>query len=284
MRAHTFDLELLRTLVAVVDCGGFVAASHALNCTQSAVSHQIRRLEERAGAPLFEKDGRHKRLTSSGERLVSYARRLLDLNDEAYRALVDTPVSMIRVGLPEYFADDLLPNLLMRYSERFPTTRLDVRFARSNRLRESVDHGDLDCALLLSLGGARSAGAMLRMPVVWLGSNEQQEGAGAIPLVTFDQQCAFRVSMIQTLEQAGMPWRIAYTANSLADLKAAVCANLGITALIASGNLYGLYPVSGLPGLPGASVCVHHSPGTPSSGVQDFMQVVQELFPRLCAA
>jgi len=278
MRTPHFDLDLLRTLVAIVDRGGFVAASRALHCTQSAVSHQIQRLEERANTQLFKRDGRHKRLTPPGEQLVSYARRILALNDEAHRAISDNCTALIRVGLPEYFADDLLPNLLMGYSERYPTTRVDVRLARSGSLREMVDKGDLDCALLLTPGWGCATGELLSLPLIWLGNMQTISLSGPLQLVTFDNHCAFRAVMIESLEEKGIPWRIAYTANSLADMKAAVRANLGVTALILTGNHYGLKPVIGLPSLPETSVSIHHSPGTPSTAVRNFMRLTEESY------
>lgn len=280
MRTPHFDLDLLRTLVAVVDRGGFVAASRALHCTQSAVSHQIQRLEERANTQLFERAGRNKRLTSSGEQLVSYARRILALNDEAHHAITHKSTPLIRVGLPEYFADDLLPNLLMGYSEQYPATRVDVRLGRSGFLREMVDSGDLDCALLLLPGGSNAKGELLRLPLIWLGNSQPLSSPGPLQLVTFDNHCAFRAVMIESLERKGISWRIAYTANSLADMKAAVRANLGVTALMLTGNHYGLTPFTGLPSLPEASVSIHHSPGTPSEAVRNFMRLTEETFYR----
>lgn len=273
---QTFDLELLRTLVAVVDCGGFVAASRALYRTQSAISHQIQRLEERADISLFEKDGRCKRLTPSGEQLVGYARRILELNDEAYRAIKNTNTTLIRVGLPEYFADDLLPSLLMSYSENHPTTRVDVRFARSAQLKEMVENREIDCALLLIPNARKSIGELFRLPVIWLGPLTTPV-LEPIPIVVFDQHCAFRTAMVQTLEQHCIPWRISYVANTLADMKAAIRANLGVTALINARDHYGLQPLSTLPDLPDASVLVHHSPGPPSSAVRDFMLLAEKI-------
>ena len=280
MRTPHFDLDLLRTLVAVVDRGGFVAASRALHCTQSAVSHQVQRLEERANTQLFERAGRNKRLTSSGEQLVSYARRILAPNDEAHHAITHKSTPLIRVGLPEYFADDLLPNLLMGYSEQYPATRVDVRLARSAFLREMVDSGELDCALLLIPGGNTAKGELLRLPLIWLGNTQPLSFPGPLQLVTFDNHCAFHVVMIESLERKGIPWRIAYTANSLADMKAAVRANLGVTALTLTSNHYGLTPLTGLPPLPEASVSIHHSPGTPSAPVLNFMRLTEETYYR----
>ena len=260
MRTPHFDLDLLRTLVAVVDRGGFVAASRALHCTQSAVSHQVQRLEERANTQLFERAGRNKRLTSSGEQLVSYARRILALNDEAHHAIT--------------------PNLLIGYSEKYPATRVDVRLARSAFLREMVDSGELDCALLLIPGGNTAKGELLRLPLIWLGNTQPLSFPGPLQLVTFDNHCAFHVVMIESLERKGIPWRIAYTANSLADMKAAVRANLGVTALTLTSNHYGLTPLTGLPPLPEASVSIHHSPGTPSAPVLNFMRLTEETYYR----
>ncbi len=231
--------------------------------------------------PLFEREGRTKRLTSVGEQLVGYARRILDLNAEAHQAISSAQTTLIRVGLPEYFADEFLPRLLLIYSEKYPNTQVDVRFSRSSKLKEMVDNGDVDCALLLLPGARKSPGDFLRLPVVWLGSSKPIAPSGPLPLVTFDQNCAFRSAMLEALERNGISWRIAYTANSLADMKAAVRASLGITALIVSNDHYGLNPIASLPPLPDVLVTVHHSPGTPPPAVRDFMFTTRALFNTL---
>src|SRR4029453_18032884 len=143
------DLELLRSFVSVVDAGGFTRAGERVHRTQSTVSQQIRRLEGALGRVLLHRAGRHPTPTEEGERLLSYARRILALAEEA-RDVVARPGSdgVVRLGIPEDFAANRLARLLSKFARSRPALRLDVRCDLSVKLRSDLECGELDLALM----------------------------------------------------------------------------------------------------------------------------------------
>src|SRR5262245_25635014 len=145
MGAPMLDLELLRSFVSVVDAGGFTRAGERVHRTQSTVSQQIRRLEETLGYPLLHRNGKQATPTEQGERLLSYARRILALEHEARDAL-SRPASegIIRLGMPEDFATYRLPELLSNFTRSRPGLRLDVRCGLSIEMRRALERGELD--------------------------------------------------------------------------------------------------------------------------------------------
>src|SRR5215468_3401775 len=149
MAPHMLDLDLLRSFVSVVDAGGFTRAGERVHRTQSTVSQQIRRLEESLGRPLLHRNGKHATPTEEGERLLSYARRILSLAEEA-RDVVARPAGdgVVRLGIPEDFAANRLTKVLSRFARSRPGLRLDVRCDLSVELRSDLERGELDLALM----------------------------------------------------------------------------------------------------------------------------------------
>src|SRR5215468_9336375 len=143
------DLDLLRSFVSVVDAGGFTRAGERVHRTQSTVSQQIKRLEETLGCPLFHRNGKAVALTEEGERLLSYARRILALAEEA-RDVVARPTSdgIVRLGIPEDFAAYRLARVLSKFTRSRPGLRLDVRCDLSVKLRRDLARGEFDLALV----------------------------------------------------------------------------------------------------------------------------------------
>src|SRR5882757_5117214 len=154
-----FDLELLRSFVSVVDSGGFTRAGERVHRTQSTVSQQIKRLEDDVGQPLLDRSGKDVTPTEAGERLLSYARRLLSLAEEA-RDVVGKPGSegAVRLGIPEDFAAYRLTKLLASFSRARPGLRLDVRVDQSTYLRRDLERGELDLALFKRGAGEKGGG------------------------------------------------------------------------------------------------------------------------------
>src|SRR5215813_13573081 len=143
------DIGLLQSFVSVVDAGGFTRAGERVHRTQSTVSQQIRRLEDTLGCPLLHRNGKHATPTEEGERLLSYARRILALAEEA-RDAVARPADegVVRLGIPEDFAANRLAKVLSKFARSRPGLRLDVRCDLSVDLRSELERGELDLALL----------------------------------------------------------------------------------------------------------------------------------------
>jgi len=228
------DLELLRSFVSVVDAGGFTRAGERVHRTQSTVSQQIKRLEEDLGQVLLHRDGKDVRPTEAGERLLSYARRLLSLAEEA-RDVLRQPggEGAIRLGIPEDFAAYRLAKLLGAFSRSHPGLRLDVRADQSKNLSRDLERGDLDLALFKREAGAKGAIAVWPERVHWVTSKSHPIDADvtSVPLIGFPLGCLYRAGAIHALESAGRAWHMAYTSSSLSGIQAAVAAGMGLSIL-----------------------------------------------------
>jgi DNA-binding transcriptional LysR family regulator len=234
MEADMLDLELLRSFVSVVDAGGFTRAGERVHRTQSTVSQQIRRLEEDLGQMLLNRNGKDVTLTEPGERLLSYARRLLALAEEA-RDVVAQPghEGAVRLGLPEDFAAYRLTKLLAAFSRSHPTLRLDVRTDQSLYLKRELERGELDLALLKRDASEKGGIASWPERVHWVTSKSHpcNISNGSLPLIGFPGGCLYRARAIHALESAGRAWHMAYTSSSLAGIQAAVAAGMGLSIL-----------------------------------------------------
>ena len=228
------DLELLKSFVSVVDSGGFTRAGERVHRTESTVSQQIRRLEEDVGQVLLNRNGKDVTPTEVGERLLSYARRLLSLAEEA-RDVVGRPGNdgAVKLGIPEDFAAYRLAKLLAAFSRSHSNLRLDVRADQSAYLKRDLERGDLDLALLKRDATEKGGIAFWPERVHWVTSKSHPRDtrAGSVPLIGFPAGCLYRARAIHALESAGRAWHMAYTSSSLAGIQAAVAAGMGLSIL-----------------------------------------------------
>ncbi|MCX5496968.1 LysR family transcriptional regulator [Kaistia dalseonensis] len=250
-----FDLDLLRSFVSVVDAGGFTRAGERVHKTQSTVSQQIRRLEELAGTRLLVRDGRGVQLTPEGERLIGYARRLLDLAEEARVAVAAPRASEhVRLGLTEDFAIVELTDLVSGFARAWPDARLDVRCDLSVALDAGLSRGDLDLVLLKRDAGGGPAHGVWPERLVWVASEGRDwREADPVPLVAFPQGCRYRDRAIHALEVSGRRWRITYESASLIGIDAAVAGGLGVALVeerFARPNYRRLGPADGFGRVP----------------------------------
>ena len=228
------DLDLLRSFVSVVDAGGFTRAGERVHRTQSTVSQQIRRLEASCGRPLLNRNGKQVGLTEEGERLLSYARRILALAEEAHH-VVAQPIGegIVRLGLPEDFAANRLAQVLARFTRSHPRLRLDVRCNLSVQLRSDLERSDLD--LILFKRDAGEPGGIASWPerLSWVMSRSYpiDTRRDPVPLAVFPQGCLYRNRAIHALEVAGRGWHVAYMSPNFTGIQAAVSAGLGVSIL-----------------------------------------------------
>ncbi|HET9378961.1 MAG TPA: LysR substrate-binding domain-containing protein [Chthoniobacterales bacterium] len=283
MLQTNLDTDILRTLVTAQQLGGFNRAAQQVGRSQSAVSQQIRRLEEQLGQPLFRKEGRSLALTEAGDVVFSYARRILDLNDEAVAAVRGVAIDgKVRFGLPTDFAESWLPTALGRFKRAHPGVRVEVNTERRAVLIDRLDKGQLDLALLFG-GSARSDALRLaKFPMVWIGSSWERpewRSGQPLPLALFNPPCFFRETAIAALDRAGIPWHIAFTSPSLHGIWAAVDAGLGITVRTATGlpnQLIVLDKKSGFPPLPMIDVSLHDGGRQLTPAAARFKEVLLE--------
>lgn len=225
--ATNLPTELLRSFVAIVDSGSMLKATERVFVTQSALSLQMKRLEETVLTPLFHRDGRRLVLTLAGQALLVHARDILDLNDRAVVALTgDALIGPVRVGLVQDFAETLLSGVLARFTQLNPEVQLQVRVAGSPDLLDLLNGDRLDVVLCM---GAPDDNAAVRVaPMVWHGDPELTKRA-VLPLAILEPPCRFRDAALAALERDGRPYRVALETPSLSALRAAVEAGLAVT-------------------------------------------------------
>lgn len=249
------DLDLLRTFVAVADLNTFAAAAAAVCRTQSAVSQQMQRLEQLVGKELFARHGRNKLLTEHGIQLLGYARKILRFNDEACTSLMYSNVQGgITIGASDDTADTILPFLLSRVTSIYPKLSIDVRVQRSPFMMSMLKNEEIDLAITTVTTTDHPHIVLRTSPTLWYCSADFSYPSGdSVPLVVLDEPSPYRTMAIDYLNQAGIPWRIAYVASTLSAIRAAVRAGLGVTARpieMMSPELRVLGEQEGLPRLP----------------------------------
>lgn len=227
------DLDQLQTFISISDSGSFTRAAEEVNRTQSAVSMQMRRLEERIGKPLFEKDGRTNKLTEEGERLLSYARRLLFLNRETLAAFDDQRLEgTIRIGTPDDYADRFLPEIMARFARSNPRVELTVTCEPTPGLVEHIKRGNLDIALVTHNDARGQSEVVRREPLLWVSSsNHATHEQPVLPMAFGRPNCIWRRAACDVLDNMGKEYRILFTSFSATVIAAAVLSGLAVSVL-----------------------------------------------------
>jgi len=250
------DLQLLRSFIAVAECGGFRSASERLHATQSTVSQQIKRLEDELGRSLFRRTTRSVALTHDGEALLGPARRLLQHEEDVRHHLIGPRLSgTVRLGAVEEVASSVLPPALGRFSRLYPDVRLEVVVDVSAVLIGQVDRNELDLALAKRPWGTSRGHVVWREQMVWAASEtfELPPPTGPLPLALYRGSTVSRVAALEALRRSERPWKIVYTSPSLTGVRAAALAGLAVTPLPRSAlcpGLRALPEVRGVPPLP----------------------------------
>ena len=284
MQLANLDMDVLRTLAVAMDLGGFSKAAERLGRSQSAVSLQMRRLEERVGRPLFRREGRGLALTDVGDVVLSYARQILDLNDQAVAAARGIAIGgSVRFGVPQDFGDSWLPGVLARFSRAHPSVLIEVRVDRANKLVERIAEGGLDLALMWGNPPVANTVTVQRLPMVWIGLKGYAVPRGdTVPLALFESPCVFRQPGVEALERTHRPWRLAFTSPSLSGLWAAAAAGLGVTVRTPLGlpsPLAVLGKSSGLPKLPQIALSLYTAQPEPPQAVARLREILIEELP-----
>lgn len=271
------DLDLLRTFVAVADLNTFAAAAAAVCRTQSAVSQQMQRLEQLVGKELFARHGRNKLLTEHGIQLLGYARKILRFNDEACMSLMFSNLQgVLTLGASDESADTILPFLLNRISSVYPKLALDVSVKRNAFMVEMLNENKVDLVVTTHRPGQFDCLTLRTSPTHWYCAAEYVLQKGEpVPLVLLDDPSPFRDMVLTALNEANIPWRLAYVASTLPEVRAAVKAGLGVTARpveMMSPDLRVLGKSDGLPALPDTEYLLCHN----SSSHNELAKVVFE--------
>lgn len=233
-RRTNLDLDLVRAFLVVCEQRSFTRAGERLGRSQSAVSLQVRRLEEQLGQPLLSRDPRHVAPTEQGAAFLPQARRLLRLNDEILAGLgADDIEGEVRLGAPEDFATQHLPAVLGSFARSHPRIALTVTCDLTLNLLDRLSEGALDLALVKREPLGPDLGVRVwREPLVWVALDpELARRDGPVPLVAAPAPCVYRKRAVAALEAAGRGWRATYTSPSLAGQLAALRGGLGLSVL-----------------------------------------------------
>lgn len=283
MALPNLDMDALRTLVATQQTGSLNRAAERVGRSQSAVSQQMRKLEEQIGQPLFRRRGRGLVLTESGDLILSYAQRILDLNDEGVRAIRGASVAgAVRFGLPGDFAETWLPVALGQFKRTHPAVRVEIAVEGNGKLLERLDRGELDLALAMGYENRPDAEHLATLQMSWIGPASIDvvlDPGVPLDLALYNSPCFFRRAGINALDNAHISWRLAYTTASLQSLWAGVAAGLGITLRTTAGvpsSLRQLGERQGLPPLPTVELCLHTGCADAPPALAQLKRVVME--------
>ncbi len=251
------DVDHLRTFIAIAETGSFTRAADLVHKTQSAVSMQMKRLEERIDKPIFERDGRASKLTEDGERLLDYARRIVKLNVEALAAFGDEDLSgRVRLGVPDDYADRYLPEIMARFSRAYPGVELSVICEPSSDLIKHIEADEIDLAIVTATDSSRVAETFRQERLYWVGSSRHSiHMEEQVPLALGRPTCVWRTVAQERLGRANRNYRILYSSPSAGAMSSAVLAGLAITVLPESGLRPGMRVLTAAEGFPDLPPC-----------------------------
>jgi DNA-binding transcriptional LysR family regulator len=259
------DIDQLRTFIAIVETGSFTRAAEVVHKTQSAVSMQMKRLEERVERPIFARDGRASKLTEDGERLLDYARQIIKLNTEALAAFADPELSgCVRLGVPDGYADRYLPEIMARFSRVYPGAELTVFCEPSLDLIARLDANEIDLAIVTSRETDRASEIFRQERLLWVTSNRHSAHLEVpVPLALARPTCNWRKAAIDSLDSMGRAHRLLFSSGNAGAISAAVLAGLAVSVLPTSGLRPGmrvLTPADGFPELPPCRIGLLRNP------------------------
>ena len=282
--SFNLDTIQLEGFIAISDTGSFSAAAHKIGRTQSALSLQVKKLEETLGCALITRTSRSLRLTDQGEIFLAYARRIVGLQHELFSQLREPDIEgEIRFGTPEDFATHYLPDVLASFRAHHPRVQLNVACDLTLNLLEGFHSGQFE-VILVKRDPERVKGGtkVWREPLVWAAADKtahnQTQGAAPLALVLSPQPCIYRARALAALDRAKKPWRISYTSPSLAGTLAAVKAGMGVTVLPANmlpAGITPLGPEAHLPALHDAELALMKREGLSRAGEVLAAHIVQ---------
>ncbi len=234
---RNLDMVALRSFIAVADAGGVTRASGFLNLTQSAVSMQIKRLEDMLGVELLDRSGRQIALTAAGELLLGYARKMLSLNDEVMERLTRDPhEGEIILGVPHDIVYPVIPQVLQHFSRSFPRMKVTLVSSFTRVLKDQFSRGECDIILTTEAESDPGAETLAELPLVWVGAPGGSAWKSRPLRLAYEHNCIFRKGVQAALDQAGIPWQMAVESDSTRTIEASVSADLAVHTVLAGSE------------------------------------------------
>lgn len=253
---RNLDITTLRSFVAVAEAGGVTRASGFLNLTQSAVSMQLKRLEELLGLKLLERAGRSVALTPAGEQLLNHAKQMVALNDQIFTKLTDTAYEgEIILGVPHDIVYPVIPRVLQRFNAEFPRVKVQLLSSYTDALTRQFAKGEVDVILTTESTAGPGGETLLEVPLRWVSAPDSAAIKQRPLRVAFCRLCRFRPGALRELEDIGIDWEMAVESDNDRAIEATVSADLAVTAMLEGHE-------------PKHLECVDRGAGLPDLGVQ----------------
>lgn len=230
---RNLDITALRSFVAVADLGGVTRAATALHLTQSAVSMQLKRLEDGLGQKLLDRTARSVALNAAGEQLLSYARRMVELNDDVFARMTDAAYEgEVTLGVPHDIVYPSIPTVLQQFNIEYPRVKVQLLSSYTRELKHLHQAGK--CDLILTTEDSCDAGAdtLAVLPLIWVGAPDGHAWRARPLRLAFETHCVFRETVERALDDAGIPWEMAVESQSTRTIEATVSADLAVHAMI----------------------------------------------------
>lgn len=285
---RNIDLTALRSFVTVLEAGGVTRAAQQLHLTQSAVSMQMKRLEESLGQPLLDRAGRGVAPTSQGEQLLAYGRRMLALNDEVWARMTDQAYEgEISFGVPSDIVYPHVPNFLRRLDREFPRVRVKLISSYTLKLKEMLAAGAVDLILTTESQTPTGAECVAEQELVWVGAPSGTAWRSRPVRLAFERKCLFRPWALEALDRANIAWEMAVDTGSSRTVEATVAADLAVSAVLESaiGPQFERVAHGGaLPELPSSRINMYRAMTEMDEPVAALADMVRQAYRGLSAA
>jgi len=230
---RNLDVTTLRSFVAVAEAGGVTRAAGFLHLTQSAVSMQLKRLEEVLDTELLDRSGRTIALTAAGEQLLVYARRMVALNDEVITRLTDQAYEgKITLGVPHDIVYPAIPRVLKQFHAAFPRVQVQLAASYTRALKAEFARGNCDMILTTEVGTDTGGETLCTKPLCWVGAPDGSAWRQRPLKLAFGRMCTFRPRVVERLNEARIPWDVIVETESDRTIEATVSADLAVHTMI----------------------------------------------------
>lgn len=279
---RNLDITTLRSLIAVADSGGVTRAAGFLHLTQSAVSMQIKRLEELLDITLFERSGRQITPTPAGQQLLTYARKIVSLNDEAVgRLTCQSFEGTVKLGVPHDVIHPFIPRVLKRFHAIFPRVNVNLVDSNTRSLRGEFERGGFDLILTTESSLGEQGETIHELPLIWVGATNGTAARHRPVKLAFCRNCIFRQITVQALDDAGLSWEMVIDSDSDRSVEATISADLAIGVLLDGTQTQHQALIDhggGLPQLPSQLINLYGADRPGPRYVQELAELIRQSF------